>query len=94
MGAGELFKIAAVAAAKGDQVAAERAYEALIGSPSQEVRLEARFRLAMLEGDRGNLTKAVSLLRVILDHRPDSERVRVELAFLSGRMGITTERLR
>jgi outer membrane protein TolC len=89
--AGQLFEIADAAAAKGDQATAERAYEALIGDPSQEIRLEARFRLAMLEGKRGNLPKATRLLQVILDHRPDSARARVELAILSENMGIMAE---
>jgi hypothetical protein len=83
----QLLQIADAAAARGDQATAERAYEALIGDPSQEIRMEARFRLAMLEGKRGRLTQAATLLRQILDHRPDASRVRLELAALLDRMG-------
>ena len=85
--AAQLFRIAETAAAKGDTRTAERAYEALIQDPSQEVRLEARFRMAMLEGKRGNLTKAATLLRQVIDQRPDASRVRLELASVLDRMG-------
>ena len=85
--AGQLFQIAEAALANGDQATAERAYDALIADPSQEVRLEARFRLAMLEGKRGNLTRAATLLRQVLDHRPEAAPVRLELASLLDRMG-------
>lgn len=84
--AAQLFQIAEAASARGDQVTAERAYDALIGDPSQEVRLQARFRLALLERKRGNLTKAATLLRQVLDHRPDAAPVRLELAGLLDRM--------
>src|SRR5689334_7645818 len=70
--AAQLFQIAEAASAKGDQATAERAYDALIGDPSQQIRLEARFRLAKLEMKRGNTTRAATLLRQILDHRPDA----------------------
>ena len=85
--AAQLFRIAEAASAKGDQATAERAYDALIGDPSQNVRLEARFRLAMMERKRGNVTKAASMLREIIDHRPDAVPVRLELASLLDKMG-------
>jgi tetratricopeptide (TPR) repeat protein len=85
--AAQLFQLAEAASAKGDQDTAERAYKALIGDPSQEVRLEARFRLAMLEHKRGNLARAATLLRQVVDHRPDAVPVRLELASLLDRMG-------
>jgi len=85
--AAQLFQFAEAASAKGDQATAERAYEALIGDPSREVRLEARFRLALLEQKRGNLIRAATLLRQVLDHRPDAAPVRLELASLLDRMG-------
>ena len=85
--AAQLFRIAEAASAKGDQATAERAYVALIGDPSQNVRLEARFRLAMMERKRGNVTKAASMLREIIDHRPDAVPVRLELASLLDKMG-------
>lgn len=85
--AAQLFEIAGAASAKGDEATAVRAYEALINDPSQDVRLEARFRLAMLEGRRGNFTQAAMLLRRILDQRPDASRARLELAGLLSKMG-------
>ena len=85
--ASQLFQLAEAASAKGDKATAERAYEALIGDPSQEVRLEARFRLAKLEIKRGNRVRAASLLRQILDHRPDAVPVRLELAGVLDQMG-------
>ena len=85
--AAQLFEVARVAADKGEAATAQRAYEALIQDPSQEVRLEARFRLAMLEGKRGNLTRSATLLRQVIDQRPDAARVRLELASVLDRMG-------
>ena len=85
--AAQLFKFAEAASAAGDQANAERAYRALIQDPSQEVRLEARFRLAMLERKRGNLARAATLLRQVLDHRPDAAPVRLELASVLDRLG-------
>lgn len=85
--AAQLFGIAEDAAARNDAVTAKQAYEALIRDPSQEIRLEARFRLAMLEGKRGNLARSATLLRQVLDHRPDATRARLELAGVLDRLG-------
>lgn len=85
--ANQLFLIAQDAADRGDPATAERAYDALIADPSQEVRLEARFRLALLEGKRGNLTRSAMLLRQVIDHRPDASRARLELAGVLDRLG-------
>lgn len=85
--AAQLLKIAELAADRGEFATAERAYEALIQDSSQEVRLEARFRLAMLEGKQGKLARAATLLRQVIDQRPDAARVRLELAGVLGRMG-------
>ena len=59
----------------------------MIQDPSQEVRLEARFRLAMLEGKRGNLARSATLLRQVIDQRPDAAQARLELAGVLDRMG-------
>lgn len=85
--ASQLFEIAQAAADKGDETTALRAYEALISDASQEVRLEARFRLALLEAKRGNLTQAAIHLRRIIDQRPDAGRARLELAGILAKMG-------
>ena len=50
LSASQLFEIAQAATKKGDEASALRTYEALISDASQEVRLEARFRLGI---DRG-----------------------------------------
>ena len=41
----------------------------------------------MLEGKRGNLARAATLLRDVIDHRPDAARARLELAGVLDRMG-------
>jgi len=85
--AAQLFAIAEAALAKGDGAMAERAYTALMNDPSTDIRLEARFRLAMLVGKNGNLTRAAILLRQVVDERPGAARARLELAGLLDRMG-------
>jgi len=83
----QLFALADKAAAAGEDRVARAAYEALTADPSADTRNEARFRLAMLEGKRGNLTRAAVLLRQVVDERPDAARARLELAGLLDRMG-------
>ena len=87
--AAQLFAIADAALAKGDSAMAERAYTALMNDQSTDIRLEARFRLAMLVGKNGNLTRAAILLRQVVDERPGAARARLELAGLLDRMGDT-----
>lgn len=55
--------------------------------PSPDIRLEARFRLAMLESKTGNLTAAATLLREIVDQRPSAGRARLELAGVLDKLG-------
>ncbi len=85
--AGQLFELAQVAAQKGDETTALGAYEALISDASQEVRLEARFHLALFEARRGKLIQAAIHLRRIIDQRPDAGRARRELAGILLKMG-------
>jgi hypothetical protein len=85
--AGQLFHLADVALTQGDETTAQRAYGALMNDPSGTIRLEARFRLAMLESKRGNLAQAAVLLRQVVDARPGAARPRLELAQLLDRMG-------
>jgi len=85
--ASQLFELAQAAVKRGDDATALRAYEALISDASQEVRLEARFRLALLEAKRGNLTQAAIHLRRIIDQRPDARRARLELAGILAKLG-------
>ncbi|MFL6726624.1 MAG: tetratricopeptide repeat protein, partial [Sphingomicrobium sp.] len=85
--AAQLLQVADRALAKGDEQVAQRAYGVLLGDPSIDVRLEARFRLAMLETKRGNLSRAAVLLREVIDARPGASRARLELAGLLDKMG-------
>jgi hypothetical protein len=85
--AAQLLRIADAAVAKGDEANARGAYRALMGDASGDIRVEARFRLAMLESKRGNLTQAATLLRQVVDARPSAARPRLELAGLLDRMG-------
>ena len=85
--ASQLFELAQAASKRGDDATALRVYEALISDASQEVRLEARFRLALIEAKRSNLTQAAIHLRRILDQRPDEGRARRELGGILSKMG-------
>lgn len=85
----QLFAIADAALARGDVVTARHAYSALTDDPDVDIRSEARFRLAMLERKRGNLARAATLLRQILDERPSAARVRLELAAILDQLGDT-----
>lgn len=85
--ANQLLGIADAAAARGDEQLARRAYTALMGDPSADVHLEAKFRLALLEAKRGNLKYAAILLRQVVDERPSASRARLELAGILDRMG-------
>lgn len=85
--ANQLFALADAALARGDEAVARKAYKALMDDPSQDVRLEARFRLAMLEIKHRNWTAAAVLLREIVDERPNATRARLELAGVLDHMG-------
>jgi len=85
--ASQLFALADAARARGDAEMAAAVYRAMFADASDDIRLEARFRLAKLESARGNLVKAAVLLREIVDQRPAAAPVRLELARLLGGMG-------
>jgi hypothetical protein len=85
--AGQMFRIADVAMRNGDEPTARRALRALMEDVSSDIRLEARFRLAKLESQRGNLRQAAVLLRQIVDERPAAGPARLELAGLLDKMG-------
>ncbi|WDF72756.1 surface lipoprotein assembly modifier [Novosphingobium sp. KACC 22771] len=86
----QLFDLAAQAVQKGDVALAEKALRALCANREVEVRSEARFRLAMLLLDPLHRPRdAAVLLRQILDEKPNSARVRVELARIQAMLGHT-----
>ena len=84
----EVFAFARQAAEAGDLERAERAYRALIANEREELRTEARFRLALMLADQANRPRdAAILLREILDEKPDAARVRLELARIQVALG-------
>ena len=87
LSADQLFGLADAAMARGDAATAVTALRALHQDPDPRTRREARFRLAALETQRGNLAAAAALLRSILDEEPSAQRVRLELARLLDMMG-------
>lgn len=88
LSAAQLFALADAARARGDFETAKAAYEALTSDPEAELRNEARFRLAMmLADDMRRYTDAAAELRRILDEKPDTARVRLELARILALMG-------
>ena len=92
MSAAELFDLADAARGRGDHELAERAYRALAEDPDPELRSEARYRLArMLADDLGRHRDAATLLRRILDEKPDAAGVRLELARMQAELGNLSE---
>ena len=88
LSAAQVFELAARAEQDGAFVDAERAYRALAADPDADIRAEARFRLALMLADRmGDVRKAATELRAILDEMPNAGRVRVELARMNAMMG-------
>ena len=87
LNAPQMFALADQAQVRADVTMAAKIYRAMFADPSADVRLEARFRLAKLEGKRGNLARAAVLLRQIVDARPSAAPVRLELAGLLAKMG-------
>lgn len=85
--AAQLLRFADKALAKGDVETAARAYRALMNDRTVDIRLEARFQLALIEAKRGNLATAAALLRQVVDERPSLLRPRLELAGVLDRMG-------
>jgi hypothetical protein len=87
LSASQMFALADQATDKGDTQTAEAIYRAMFVDASPDIRIEARFRLAMLESKRGNLSQAAVLLREVVDARPSASRARLELAGVLDRMG-------
>lgn len=85
--ASQLLGIADGALARSDERLARQVYAALMSDPSADVRLEARFRMALLESKHGKLKQAALLFRQIVDARPHATRARLELAGVLDKMG-------
>lgn len=84
----QLFAYADAARDAGDYATAEQAYRGLAQNVDPELRIEARFRLAMMLADRQNKWRdAAVLFRQILDERPKAARVRLELVRMQAMMG-------
>jgi tetratricopeptide (TPR) repeat protein len=84
----ELFDMADAASKRGDYRTAESAWRALMLNIDAELRIEARFRLAMmLANQQHKLREAAVLLRQILDEKPRAARVRIELARIQAQLG-------
>ena len=83
----ELFNFAEQLARRGATEQAERILIALTGNPDADVRNEARFRHAKLRELRGDTVSAAVMLRRIIEEKPGSVPVRLELAGILDRMG-------
>ena len=80
--AAQLFAVADALAAQGDLAGAEQILEALTEDPHLELRSEARFRLAAVREQRGDLEGAIGALRALLAEQPSANPVRLELSRL------------
>lgn len=78
--AADVFAIADRYVGAGDLAAAETLLAGLARDPGEEMRAEARFRLALVRERQGDLTGAVAAYQALLDEKPDVQRPRLELA--------------
>ncbi len=70
-----------------DYVLAEQRYRALIAETVGELRIEARFRLAVMLDTLGKHAAAATQLRAILAEKPDAQGIRVILARILAQSG-------
>ena len=80
--AAQMFALADRLFAKGDLAGAEDILIALQQDPDPKLRAEARFRLAAVREERGDIIGAVAALRELLAEQPDAQRARLELSRL------------
>lgn len=83
----DVFAIAERYAAAGRFADAEELLEGLTRDPNEEVRAEARFRLAFVRERQGDLSGAIEAHKALLDEKPGAQRVRLELARLLAATG-------
>lgn len=88
MSPAELFALADATRDRGDYTLAEKFYRALIQNTDPDLRVEARFRLAMMLADHEKKYREAAIeLRRILDEKPRAPRVRLELARIHAQLG-------
>ena len=76
----DMFRLAEKGQSAGDVAFVTTIYRALEGNPDKDVRTEARFRHAKLLLDLKRNHEAATMLRRLLDERPDATMARLELA--------------
>ncbi|OCC22848.1 hypothetical protein MB02_15545 [Croceicoccus estronivorus] len=88
LNAAEMFAFADAARDRGDYDTARAAYRALTLDPAIDLRTEARFRLGMMLADKqGKYREAAVEFRKILDERPETPGVRLQLARMQAQLG-------
>lgn len=94
LGATGMFKLAEAAVARGKTRLADAILAVMEQDPDADVRAEARYRRAKIYLTEGQRREAGTLLRRILDEKPDAVRVRLELAQVLAGLGDTDAALR
>ena len=85
--AAALFSLADQARAAGRIVDAEAIYKALANDADIDIRNEARFRMGLMLAEQKDYTAAALAFRAIIDEKPESSGVRLELARVLAAMG-------
>ncbi|MCL6698005.1 surface lipoprotein assembly modifier [Sphingomonas sp. NSE70-1] len=80
LNSGQMLALAAQAQERGDIATAQAAYRALAEDPNPEVRIEAMFRHGKLMVQSGRPREGATLLRKVVDARPEAIAARLELA--------------
>lgn len=81
------FLAADAARDRKDHTLAERRFRALVAETEGELRIEARFRLAVMLDTLGRQREAAAELRAILADKPDAQGIRVLLARMLAQTG-------
>ena len=87
LSASAMFKLAEAALARGQAATAEAIYSVMEQDADADVRAEARYRRARLYIASGRKREAATLLRRVLDDKPDAAPVRLELARVLAELG-------
>jgi len=84
----QLFALADRLYANGDKAGAAEILQALTQDKHPELRAEARFRLAALLEELGQLEGAAEELRDLLAEEPEANRARLEIARIDRKSGV------